>query len=83
MKMEHLSRKKNQTWTAVSENSARNDVTDSKTPATFAGHQDSSWVKTMLRDNKTLGYLVQRSRKLHNKKAPVLILTDGSNQLNR
>lgn len=40
-------------------------------------------VKTMLRDNKTLGYLVQQSGKLHNKKAPVLILTDGSNQLNR
>lgn len=36
----------------------------------------------MLRDNKTLGYLDQQSRKLGNKKAPALILPDGSNQLN-
>lgn len=40
-------------------------------------------MKSMFRDNKTFGYLDQQSIKLENKKAPVLILPDGSNQLNR
>lgn len=65
---------KSQTWTALSGNSDRNDAADNKTPVT-SGQQNSSWAKTIFGDNKTLGYLDQQSRKLENKKAPVLKLT--------
>lgn len=73
---------KTQTWTALSESSNSNDAANGKTLVIFSDHQASSWVKTMLRNNKTLGYPDHKSRKLENKKSPDFILPDTSNQLN-